>query len=501
MFTDGNALAYLALVLWPGVVVVMFRTLSLERALIWSILGGYMVLPQVSAINLPGIPSLDKVTIPNLTAFAACVAIWGRMPSLMPVSWVGRALMVAFLISPSFTVLTNLNPIQFGLDDLGGLRIIDFEGIAEDGLPGLPGLRMYDSLSVLAGQVLLMLPFFLAREVLRTEAAIRELMVALLIGGAAYALPMLFEVRFSPQLHTIIYGFFQHDFIQAIRAGGYRPFMFMPHGLWVAFFAFMVLMSAAALWRAERRPLWGWAMSMGVMLVVICKSMGVIVFALVFVPLALMLRPRAHLAVAVLLSAVVLTYPALRGLGAIPTDDLVARVAEIAPDRAQSLEYRFNNENRVLAHSESRPWLGWGGWGRFFPHDPETGSTSVVVDGLWIIMIGNFGWLGFAALFGLLALPLWSLWWQARNAATPPPATVTILALVLAVNMVDLLPNATLVPLTWLIAGALLGHAESLARDTARLRSQRLAALHSSVALGRVTPPADGQTPRRRTVL
>lgn len=34
------------------------------------------------------------------------------------------------------------------------------------------------------------------------------------------------------------------------------------------------------------------------------------------------------------------------------------------------------------------------------------------------------------------------------------------LALILAFNMIDLLPNATLTPLTWLIAGALLGYAE-----------------------------------------
>lgn len=501
MFNDGNALAFLALVLWPGVVVALFRTLSLERALIWSILGGYMVLPQVTAINLPGIPAFDKVTIPNLTAFAACVAIWGRLPSLMPSSWLGRGLMVAFLVSPSFTVLTNLNPVQFGVDDLGGLRVLDLQGIAADGVPGLPGLRMYDSLSALAGQILLMLPFFLAREALRSEAAIRELMVALVIAGAVYTLPMLFEVRFSPQLHTIVYGFFQHDFIQAMRAGGYRPFVFMPHGLWVAFFAFMVLMSAAALWRATRAPVWGWAVAMGAGLVVICKSMGVILFALVFAPLALLLRPRAHLALAVVLSAIVLTYPALRGLGLIPTDDLVARVLEIAPDRAQSLEYRFNNENRVLAHSESRPWLGWGGWGRFFPHDPESGRTSVVVDGMWIITIANFGWLGYAALFGLLALPLWSIWWQARQVATPPPATVTILALILAVNMVDLLPNATLVPLTWLIAGALLGHAEGLARDAARQRARRMAALHGGVVLGRIDLPDDAPPARRRSVL
>jgi hypothetical protein len=501
MINEGNLLAVLALVLWPGVVVVMFRSLSLERALIWSILGGYMVLPQVTAINLPGIPAFDKVTIPNLTAFAACVAIWGRLPGLMPASWLGRGLMVAFLLSPSFTVLTNMAPIQFGLDDLGGLRIIDFDGISEYGVPMLPGLRMYDSLSALAQQILLMLPFFLARQALQSEAAIRELLVALVIGGAAYTLPMLFEVRFSPQLHTIIYGFFQHDFIQAMRAGGFRPFVLMPHGLWVAFFAFMVLMSAAALWRAERRPIWGWAMGLGAGLVVICKSMGVILFALVFVPVALLLRPRMHLLIAVSLSAVVLTYPALRGLGLIPTTDLVARVAEFNPDRAQSLEYRFNNENRVLAHAESKPWLGWGGWGRFFPHDPETGRTEVVVDGMWIITIGNYGWLGYAALFGLLALPLWSLWWHGRKANAPPPASVTILALVLAVNLVDLLPNATLVPLTWLIAGALLGHAEAMARETARARRERLARLHQGVVLGQVSraqPPGGAPS---RTVL
>lgn len=500
MINEGNALAILALLLWPGVVIVMFRSMSLERALIWSILGGYMVLPQVTEINLPLIPAFDKVTIPNLTAFVACMAIWGRMPSLIPASWVGRVLLVAFVVSPAFTVLTNLSPVYFGVDDLGGLRIIDLEGISETGVPMLPGLRMYDSLSALAQQVLLMLPFFLAREALRSAAAIRELLLALVIGGAIYTLPMLFEARFSPQLHTILYGFFQHDFIQAMRAGGFRPFVLMPHGLWVAFFAFMVLMSAAALWRTDRQPKWLGAMALGAGLVVICKSMGVIMFALVFVPIALLLRPRMHLVIAVLLSAVVLTYPALRGLGAIPTADLVARVVEFNPDRAQSLDYRFGNEDRVLAHAESRPWLGWGGWGRFFPHDPETGRTEVVVDGMWIITIGNNGWLGYAALFGLLSLPLWSLWWHSRRAGAPVPATVSILALVLAVNLVDLLPNATLIPLTWLIAGALLGHAEGLARENARRRRSDLAVLHHGVVLGKVSPP-DLPTAPQRTVL
>lgn len=494
----GNILALLMLLAWPGAVVAMFRALPLERALIWSILGGYMLLPQTTQINLPGIPSFDKVTIPNLTALACCMAIWGRAPRLMPRSWIGRLMLGAFLISPSLTALANTDPVRFGIDRIGAITLIDR---TMQSAGDLPGLRMYDAFSALAQQVLLMLPLFLAREALRSERGIREILVALVVAGVIYTPFMLFEVRFSPQLHTLLYGFFQHDFIQAIRAGGYRPFVFMPHGLWVAFFALMVLFAALALWRTDRGPLrrrWGGAVVLGAGLLALCKSMGVIVYAAVLAPAALLLRPRTHLAMAVALSIIVIAYPALRGLGWVPTQAILAKVGEISADRAQSLGFRFGNEDAVLAHAESRPWLGWGGWGRFFPHDPETGQTSIVVDGMWIITIANYGWLGYFALFGLLALPLWSLAWAAWRAGQAPPATVSILALLLAINMVDLLPNATLIPFTWLIGGALLGHAEDIARQTAARRRARVAALHSRVVLGRLPDP--GAKPRRTTL-
>ncbi|WP_386260295.1 hypothetical protein [Sulfitobacter aestuariivivens] len=35
-----NGIAYLMLLLWPLVCLILFRTQKLERALIWSILGG-----------------------------------------------------------------------------------------------------------------------------------------------------------------------------------------------------------------------------------------------------------------------------------------------------------------------------------------------------------------------------------------------------------------------------------------------------------------------------
>ena len=39
------------------------------------------------------------------------------------------------------------------------------------------------------------------------------------------------------------------------------------------------------------------------------------------------------------------------------------------------------------------------------------------------------------------------------------PLVTAALALLLGINMIELLPNATITPLTWLIAGALLGYA------------------------------------------
>ena len=44
------------------------------------------------------------------------------------------------------------------------------------------------------------------------------------------------------------------------------------------------------------------------------------------------------------------------------------------------------------------------------------------------------------------------------------------LALIIAINMIDLLPNASLSPWTWLLAGALLGRAEALRGAARQLR-------------------------------
>ena len=96
-------------------------------------------------------------------------------------------------------------------------------------------------------------------------------------------------------------------------------------------------------------------------------------------------------------------------------------------------------------------------------YDAEQGKDVSITDGHWIITIGMYGLFGFVAEFGLLALTVFR---AASALRFTQPARDRIylaaLALIVAINMVELLPNATLTPWTWLFAGALLGRAEAL---------------------------------------
>ncbi|HRM73871.1 MAG TPA: hypothetical protein PLI13_04070, partial [Paracoccus sp. (in: a-proteobacteria)] len=60
----------MALLVWPLVVALLFARRDPQRALIWSILAGYLLLPPVFAIDLPVFPALDKMMIPALAAAA-----------------------------------------------------------------------------------------------------------------------------------------------------------------------------------------------------------------------------------------------------------------------------------------------------------------------------------------------------------------------------------------------------------------------------------------------
>jgi hypothetical protein len=77
--------------------------------------------------------------------------------------------------------------------------------------------------------------------------------------------------------------------------------------------------------------------------------------------------------------------------------------------------------------------------------------------------MGTWGLVGFFSMFGLLVLTVFRAAAALRFASTREEAAyLAALALIVAINMVDLLPNSSISPWTWLLAGALLGRAESL---------------------------------------
>lgn len=444
-----NGFAYLVLIAWPFVSLALFRTQPVGRALIASILIAYLLLPPgPTGFDLPLIPTLDKESIPSLTAFAICFFMYGRKMEFLPGPLPAKFLLLVFVFSPLLTAMNNGEMVTFG----------NFY---------IQGLGVKEGLSMIASKIIDILPFILAMNFLNKETDQRDILIALVLGGLFYSLPMLLEVRLSPQLNTWIYGFFQHSFGQMMRDGGFRPIVFLYHGLWVAFFCLTSIVAAFALFRHEKfknQPAQKYLLA-GIYLfgvLFLCKSLGSYLYALGLIPLLAFFSTRMQMRVALMLTTVALLYPVMKSNNLIPEREIISQAYQISPDRAQSIRYRLVNEALILERATQKPILGWGSFGRPLIHD-SYGRILTIPDGRWVITLGTLGWVGYVAEFGLLALPLFILLIRLRgvpNQSLPPLVGGT--TLILATNMFDMLPNATLTPLTWLIAGGLLGYAQRL---------------------------------------
>jgi hypothetical protein len=442
-----NLFAMAALLMWPVVAIVLYHTRPVGQATLWTILGAYLLLPVGASIKFEMVPQFDKSSIASIAALVGCALVAGRLRWLGHGFGLVQLLVLALLVGPFVTSELNGDPVS-----IGG-RI-------------LPGVGHYDALSAVVAQFLHVIPFFLGRQFLSGADDNEDVLRVLIIAGLCYSLPMLFEVRMSPQLHTWIYGYFPHSFLQQMREGGFRPVVFLGHGLLTAFFVMTAAVAAAAFWRTRtrvvRQPAAAVTAYLGGVLI-LCKTLGALLYGAALVLLVRFARPQLQLRVAVALVAIALLYPVLRAADLFPTGTLVELAGAIDADRAQSLKFRFDNEDILLERAWQRFTFGWGRFGRNRVYDAESGSDVSVTDGRWIIAMGQFGFIVFLAEFGLLALAV-ARAAQASKFAYDDSEQVMLgaLALIVAINVVDLLPNASLSPWTWLLAGALLGRAETL---------------------------------------
>jgi hypothetical protein len=467
-----NTFAYVALYAWPLVVWGLFRVMPVPNALIWSILAGYLLLPTQAAINLPMFPSLDKASIPSLAAALMCF-LYARRQEIGPVWGARRAVQRKLPTSrltkgrptESWTLATSRNIQVFQLLVVvllltPFLTVMQNRGPVVSGPTFIPGLRPYDALSMIGSTVFMVLPFLLGQRFLATTESHRALLKAFVMAAVLYSFLALFEVRMSPQLNNWVYGFFPHSWIQHLRGGGFRPLVFLPHGLALGLFLASAVLAAAALWRDASRTKavavhWQYATFWLLFTLVMSKNMGAMALATLLAPVALLAPRKWSLFLAAGVSMAVLAYPALRGAGWVPTELVQTIATSINEQRGGSLGYRFYNEDMLLERANEKPVAGWGQWGRSRVYDPITGDDLSVTDGLWIIRIGAAGWLGYVGMFGLLALPSVLIWRRARANAIDD---VTVgLALIMAIALIDSIPNAFIGPIHWLVAGALAG--------------------------------------------
>lgn len=435
---------------WPLAVLALFATRPPRQAVLISFVLALLFLP-VAGYELPGLPDYTKMTA---TSYAVLLGVllfdFGRV-SRFRLSWIDIPMMV-FCISPMASSLAN-------------------------------GLGAYDGASTVLSQIISWgVPYLVGRLYLADQKGIHELAVVIFVGGLVYIPFCLYEIRMSPQLHKLVYGFHQHDFGQTKRFGGFRPMVFMQHGLAVGLWMTCASLVAVWMWRTGAlRQVKGWSISIvasGLLVTtVLCKSAGSL--ALLALGTATLFATQwinSKVFLACLIAAP-LVYMGFRASGDWSGESLVAASRFMGDERAESLRFRMKNEDLLAEKAWQRPVFGWGGWSRNRVYD-DRGRDVSVTDGLWIIVFGQRGLVGLGALYSMLLLPVGLLVSKlpTNRIADVENAAVVVTGVLIVLFATDCIFNAMPNPLFVAAAGGLTSFVFAY-----RLPRPRSAAFHGSV--------------------
>jgi O-antigen ligase len=434
-----TALVPIAMLGWIPAGLWLFRRYEGRRAIIVGFLIAWLFLP-VYKYSLPGLPDYSKISALSYVMLIG-VALFDRKRFQAFRLRAFDAPILLFGFSGFFSSLAN-------------------------------GLGAYDGLSASLGILTVwFVPYFLGRLYFDDLEALRDLTAGLFIGGLLYIPFCMFEMVMSPNLHRMLYGFHPHeDFSQARRWGGWRPMVFMQHGLMVGMW--MTMASLAGL-HLNRTGQIAWikrtlkapptaVVGFLIAITILCKSMGALFLLLAgWAALRFGMRMKSRLPIAAL-ALIPIVYIALRTTGSVSGDSIGAFLSDqlrLPDERVGSLTFRLYNEDMLMDKAFARPLFGWGGWQRSFVFN-SSGRPISVPDGLWIIVLGRNGWVGLVSMLTALLLPVWLFLkryppgcWADRPLAAAGLAPVALLCLF----AIDSLLNDMYNPLIMLFAGGLTG--------------------------------------------
>ncbi len=326
-------------------------------------------------------------------------------------------------------------------------------------------LGLYDGLSASAQRLLMYgMPYLLARIYLADRSGLRDIAIGIFYGGLLYMPLCLWEIRMSPQLHMQLYGYHQHAFMQTVRTiGGYRPMVFMHHGLMVGLWMAAASLIGIALWKSgalKRVGPWPikWFVVALTATTILCQSFGALVLLAIGLLAYFSLRRYGRLSIAAFLVLPIM-YCGLRIGGHWNASTLVDITRHFSEERADSLKFRLEQEEVLAARAWERPMLGWGGFNRAFPPPNASDMRQAVSDSLWIVVFGMNGFLGLASIVLTLLTPIYALTrrWRPEHWTHPDLAPAGVLALVLGIYLMDGMVNMMVNPIFMLAGGALTG--------------------------------------------
>jgi hypothetical protein len=413
---------------WIPVCIFLFMILPPRRAVIWSFLLAWLFLPM-AGFSVPGLPDYTKMSATTIGVLIGAALFDSDRLLDFRLKWVDLPI-VMYCTTPFITSYLN-------------------------------GLGLYDGCAEIVRHLIIWgLPYFIGRVYFSDLEGIRELAIGLFIGGLIYVPFCLFEVRMSPHLHQWVYGFRQHSFGQTMRDGGFRPMVFMQHGLMVGMWMGMTTLIGIWLWKSKTiQQIGDMPMYLLVPLMIItvyfCKSKYAILLMLIGVMLLFTSKWMRTKWLVVAMLAVPFTYIYLRA-EAVVTGEKIVGVAEsvFGVERSKSLSYRMRAENMLAERAMERPWFGWGAWGAYRVNDEH--GKDVITDSLWIIRFGQAGWMGIIGLGCMLLLPMLLVCfdWRVQLWTHPLVAPVVVLGMVVTMYMFDHLMNGMVNPIFMLAAGA-----------------------------------------------
>lgn len=428
---------------WVPICLILMAALPRRVSVVVAVVGGWLILPP-SAIAISGLSSFTKQSALTYGVLLGTLLFTpDRLLRLRP-HWLDLWV-IGYSVSPFFSSMTN-------------------------------GLGAYDGGSAVLGHTSVWaLPYLVGRIHFQGERNLRDLLRGMVVACIILIPFCLYEMRMSPTLLTDIYGLGR---FQGMRLGGWRPRILFTNGLEFGLWMSMCFLAGVWLWRSgtfQRFAGWPvgrfWLPVLGVV-TLLCRSSGALaLLALGLGVLWTARRFRSRLAMLFLVLAP-LIYVGVRVPDLWDYSGAVTFLREYFDEaRAQSFEFRLQNEDVLVAKAVEKPLFGWGGWGRARVYD-ETGRDLTVTDGFWVIALGNNGAFGLAFFLSMFIAPaLLFIKKSAPEDWTSPAAAGQAAAVCLnALFMIDCLFNAFptavyVVVLGGLVATLQLGRESTLASD------------------------------------